>query len=82
MILGFKSLYGLKQTPRKWNGKPLVSWKSKKQPAVSHSSTESEYRALGSISCEILWILKVLFDLGVKDLTPSNVYLYNNYRIP
>lgn len=32
----------------------LISWKNKKQSTVSRSSTESEYRALGSITCEII----------------------------
>ncbi|XP_023742003.1 secreted RxLR effector protein 161-like [Lactuca sativa] len=47
-------------------GSSLISWKSKKQSTVSRSSTESEYRALGSVTCEVLWILKVLSDIGFK----------------
>lgn len=54
-----------------------MSWKSKKQATVSRSSTESEYRALGSVTCEIIWILKFLFDLGIKDSTPVKVYCDN-----
>lgn len=44
----------------------IVSWKSKKQSIVWRSSTESEYRALSSITCENIWILKVLCDLELK----------------
>lgn len=40
----------------------LVSWKSKKQSTMSQSSIESEYCALVSITCEIMSILKILFD--------------------
>ena len=34
---------------------------------VSRSFTKSEYMALGSITCEIMWVLKILFDLGIKE---------------
>ncbi|XP_071695376.1 uncharacterized protein [Rutidosis leptorrhynchoides] len=54
-------------------GGNLVSWKSKKQSTVSRSSTEAEYRALASISCEIIWILKVLKDLEVKVDLPVRI---------
>lgn len=62
-------------------GNSLVSWKSKKLATVSRLSTESEYRALGSVTCETIWILKLLFDLGIKDLTPVKVYCDNESAI-
>ncbi|KAI3750087.1 hypothetical protein L2E82_20712 [Cichorium intybus] len=62
-------------------GGSLVSWRSKKQDTVSRSSTESEYRALGSVACEITWILKVLFDLGKKELIPVNIFCDNESAI-
>ncbi|GJR58583.1 ribonuclease H-like domain-containing protein [Tanacetum coccineum] len=42
----------------------LVSWKSKKQITLSKSSTEAEYRALASITSEVIWILKYSLHLG------------------
>lgn len=62
-------------------GDNLVSWKSKKQETVSGSSTESEYRALGVVSCEIMWILKVLFYLGIKNKTPVPIFYDNESAI-
>lgn len=62
-------------------GHTIVSWKSKKQDTVSRSSTESEYRALGVVSCEIMWILKLLFDVGLKDLTPISIFCDNESYI-
>ena len=33
----------------------VVSWSSKKQPTVSLSSTEAEYKALCAATCEVVW---------------------------
>jgi len=44
-------------------GKSLVSWKSKKQPTVSCSSVEAEYRALASATRELQWLCFLLHDL-------------------
>ncbi|CAL2249145.1 unnamed protein product [Prunus armeniaca] len=42
-----------------------ISWQSKKQGSVSHSSTEAEYRALANASAEVAWIRQILADLHV-----------------
>lgn len=49
----------------------LVSWCSKKQPLVAHSSTEAEYRAMAHATAELLWIQSLLSELGVKFALPS-----------
>jgi hypothetical protein len=42
----------------------LVSWKSKKQRVVAHSSVEAKYRAMASAACELVWLKCLLTDLG------------------
>ncbi|XP_022891686.1 uncharacterized protein LOC111406507 [Olea europaea var. sylvestris] len=51
-------------------GNSMVSWKSKKQPTISRSSAEAEYKALASTASEILWINQLLkdFQLNVSSL--------------
>ena len=52
-------------------GPNLVSWSSKKQPTVSRSSTEAEYKALANGAAEAIWIDTVLTELGVtRQRTP------------
>ncbi|PNX92373.1 retrovirus-related Pol polyprotein from transposon TNT 1-94, partial [Trifolium pratense] len=46
-------------------GQSLVSWRTKKQFTVARSSSEAEYRALASATCELQWLLYLLQDLGV-----------------
>jgi len=46
-------------------GSSLVSWQSKKQSIVSRSSSEVEYRALASTTCELQWLTYILQDFRV-----------------
>lgn len=51
----------------------VISWRSKKQPTLSLSSTEAEYKSLGEITKEIMWIktlLKKIFNIKLRDPTP------------
>ena len=47
------------------NGAP-ISWCSKKQNAVSRSSTEAEYRSMADTTSEIQWLIHLLQDLHVE----------------
>ena len=51
-------------------GQSPIFWKSKKQSTVSRYSSESEYRAMAAASSEITWLVRLLQELGIKDLLP------------
>jgi hypothetical protein len=44
-------------------GSNLVSWCSKKQPTMSRSSTEAEYRSLALTCTEKLWLQYLLHEI-------------------
>lgn len=50
-----------------------VSWKTKKQDGVSLSSTEAEFRALKSMTKELIWIKGLLNELGIEHTAPMLV---------
>jgi hypothetical protein len=44
----------------------VVSWKSRKQKTLAHSSTEAEYMALSDASRQISWIQNLYKEIGFK----------------
>jgi hypothetical protein len=46
-------------------GSNLLSWNSKKQPTVSRSSTEAEYKAIANAAAELIWLQALFRELGV-----------------
>ncbi|XP_035844040.1 uncharacterized mitochondrial protein AtMg00810-like [Helianthus annuus] len=55
-------------------GGNLVSWSAKKQPTVSRSSCESEYRAMANTASEIIWVTHLLRELHA--LPPGSPTLF------
>ena len=62
-------------------GKSLVSWKSKKQSMLSKSSAEAEYRAMNSVTCEVIWIQKILTEMNIKTSLPVPLHCDNSSAI-
>lgn len=55
-------------------GTSPISWRTKKQPVVSRSSAEAEYRAMAYTTCEIVWLKNLLSELMV--LHPQRITLH------
>ncbi|KAK9059484.1 hypothetical protein SSX86_020186 [Deinandra increscens subsp. villosa] len=62
-------------------GGNLVSWKSKKQHTVSRSSAESEYRAMADVTSEMIWVRRLLKELGVISDGLMRLYCDNQSAI-
>ncbi|XP_021980120.1 uncharacterized mitochondrial protein AtMg00810-like [Helianthus annuus] len=45
-------------------GDNLLSWSSKRQPTVSRSSAEAEYRGVANVVAEICWLRNLLLELN------------------
>lgn len=57
-VTGYMVLFG---------GSP-ISWKSKKQSAITRSSSEEVYRAMDHVAAEVTWLVRLLEKLGVQNL--------------
>jgi hypothetical protein len=55
----------------------LVSWYARKQPTVSRSSTEAKYKALANATAEVMWIQKLLDELGVPHPRAARLWCDN-----
>jgi len=58
-------------------GGSLVSWSSKRQPTVSRSSAEAEYRDVANGVAEVVWLQQLLQELHHHLKTASLVYCDN-----
>ena len=62
-------------------GSSPLAWKSKKQAAVSRSSTEAELRALATTTSEIVWLRWLLHDFGISCDAPTPLLCDNTGAI-
>ncbi|GKE50151.1 hypothetical protein Tco_1481409 [Tanacetum coccineum] len=62
-------------------GMSSISWKTKKQPTVSRSSAEAEYRSMATTSCELTWLKSLLISLGVHGSRPMRLFCDNTSSI-
>jgi hypothetical protein len=62
-------------------GSSLISWHSKKQSVVAHSSTEAEYRALADATSELLWLRWLLANMGAPQTTSTPIHYDNRSAI-
>jgi hypothetical protein len=58
-------------------GPNLVSWSARKQPTVSRSSIESEYKALANATIEIMWIHTLLYELKISSPSTAKIWCDN-----
>uniref|UniRef100_A0ACD5W3B3 Uncharacterized protein n=1 Tax=Avena sativa TaxID=4498 RepID=A0ACD5W3B3_AVESA len=58
-------------------GDALISWSSKRQPTVSRSSAEAEYRAVANVVAESCWLRQLLGELHVHLQKATVVYCNN-----
>ena len=54
-----------------FQGSNLVSWTARKQPTLSRSSTEAEYKAIAN------WIQTLLYEIGVQAPTQPRLWCDN-----
>ena len=58
-------------------GPCLISWCAKKQPVVSKSSTEAEYRSLAFATAELCWLRMLFKDLSLFLHAPPTLWCDN-----
>ncbi|KAM1912364.1 hypothetical protein ACFX14_000440 [Malus domestica] len=62
-------------------GGNLVTWRSKKQKVVVRSSAEAEFRGMSHVVCELLWLTKMLRDLGFNPKGAMKLHCDNKAAI-
>ena len=62
-------------------GGNLVTWKSKKQKVVALSSAEAEFRGMAKGLCELLWLKRLLAEIGFAPKSEMNLFCDNKAAI-
>jgi hypothetical protein len=58
-------------------GGNLVSWCARKQPIVSRSSTEAEYKTIANATTELMWVQSLLRELKVPHPRTAKIWCDN-----
>ncbi|GKE49447.1 hypothetical protein Tco_1480705, partial [Tanacetum coccineum] len=64
-----------------WGPAPVIGWRSKKQKVVALSSAEAEFRGIARGITEVLWVRKLLTEIGYPPQEPSKVMSDNKAAI-
>ena len=59
----------------------MFSWCSRKQDNVAQSTTKVEYAAATAAVNQAIWIRKILIDLHMNQMEPTNIYFDNQAAI-
>ena len=62
-------------------GGNLVTWKSKKQKVVALSSAEAEFQGMAKGLCELLWLRRLLIEIGFAPNSAMNIFCDNKSAI-
>ena len=62
-------------------GGNLVTWRSKKQKVVALSSAEAEFRGMSKGLCELLWLRKLLTEMGFAPTSEMDLFCDNKAAI-
>ena len=62
-------------------GSGVFSWASKKQERVAHSSAEAEYVSASEATKQVVWLRKVLEDMGEKQEMATVLFCDNKSAI-
>eukprot|EP00253_Pinus_taeda_P031156 PITA_31156 len=62
-------------------GSGVIAWSSKKQSTVALSSCEAEYQALCAVTCEAIWLRRLLKDAGKEQKQPTSIKSDNQSTI-
>ena len=61
--------------------KNLVTWRRKKHKVVARSSAEAEFKDMAHGLCELIWIKRIVQDLGLRHPEPMMLHCDNKAAI-
>jgi hypothetical protein len=56
-------------------GSAAVSWNCKKQATIATSTVEAEYISAWEATCEIVWLRRILQDLGISQTEATSLFI-------